>query len=1505
MGVVANFRGGSIVGIENARFVLGLGTVFATNGGKGSVERIAAIEDLATNDLKANQLSGDTQFTIIIGSVAMDMGDAGIANGVPYPTSLADNGPAHVISNGYFLGSSVDAEIDARPSADALGDDLNHRLTVSFSNAAFAQPTSRSPYLLQVPANGGAGLTDGATFTITDNRLGSAVTFEFDSGGALPGSTRIRVPFSALDSADRVADAIVTAVKSAVTQNRLRNLSPLKLAGAVVDLGSRELHRIDVSGSSLQRSGEPVQVIDVPAIGLGLQVPAAGVNDGDLLTISDGVNPPVIFEFDKTDDATVGNKVFGGHRPIAFTSLSTREDIAAAIVAAISNPPANNSFGPTDVLESMKPVHLGMGLIHLGGTVQHDVAVQSSLLQVIGEKGGITDGQTFVVDDNISDLAPGLRFEFNVDGAVSNPTFIGIDIAADATADAIAAAVQTALIDNGKNIVQSRMGGTLVISGPLSHAVTSTGSGLIPVVDSPATLQLPSSVGLLLSDNTGSGGTADTLTIGDGERTFTFEFNRDGHVRNGNIAIPYNPSDSTDTIIGSIATAIEGSGLAVRVLNLGSGQIKFLADDEDGVRFETILNQFVDTPITINASADGFIDAWIDYNQDGDFNDAGEQIFASQRVVAGANILETRAPASARLGNTVARFRFSSAGGLRPVGLAADGETEDYLVAVEAGNPPVANPDSGFTTSEDVTLTVSAPGVLSNDTDINGDPLQVVEPGIPFTSVAGATVVMTLDGGFTYDPSTSAVLQALTASQTHDDQFVYTIHDTRGGKSFSTVTIQVTGANDNPTAGNVSIAAVEDGPVVIGGFLGNDPDSDDNPSTLIYEIVGTPAQGTVSNNNNGTFSFNPSTGFQNLAQGETTTVTFTYRARDSHTAVSTNGTVTVTVTGANDNPTAANAIVAAVEDGPAITAAFPGNDVDSDDDGASLSYLIVGQPGEGTVTNNANGTFTYNLNGGFQDLGPGEVRNVTFVYQATDSHGRLSNRGTITMAVAGVNDAPVVKNEVYGVGKGDTLEVNDATGTGTPSLLDNGVLANDTDVEGDTLTAVLLVSPQHAASFTLNANGTFTYTHDNSSTTTDSFTYQVNDGNGGVAAGTVTFDIAPALNAVADNVETTEADPILINVLGNDTDPQNDPIVIQSINTTGTIGLVTVNANNTVTYDPNGQFESLGPNQTAIDTFTYSITDNNGETDSATVTVTVTGLNDAPVAVNDTAQTNRDNSVVIRVLTNDTDVDGTLNRGTVTITVPPANGTIQPSAVLGELIYTPSQGFVGNDSFRYTVQDNNGTVSNEAVVTIRVPAGPWQNPSNRLDVNADGFVSPIDALLIINRLNSDGAGPLPTPTPTAPPPYYDTNGDGNVSPIDVNLVITELNRVNSGEGEAAAYESLAASSTVVMPEYTGDSQFVADYSLAQLGLSNVASEQQRLQSYREAFLGREATVGTVAANTASDTMLATALEGGVAEALDFNMLLDEFATDVRLVHDDVDAADLALDSLFGEEDSWL
>ncbi|MCA9202466.1 MAG: tandem-95 repeat protein, partial [Planctomycetales bacterium] len=435
--------------------------------------------------------------------------------------------------------------------------------------------------------------------------------------------------------------------------------------------------------------------------------------------------------------------------------------------------------------------------------------------------------------------------------------------------------------------------------------------------------------------------------------------------------------------------------------------------------------------------------------------------------------------------------------------------------------------------------------------------------------------------------------------------------------------------------------------------------------------------------------------------------------------------------------------------------------------------------------------------------------------------------------------------------------------------------------------------------------GTFTYTHDNSSTTTDSFTYQVNDGNGGVTSGTVTFDIAPALNAVADNVETTEADPILINVLGNDTDPQNDPIVIQSINTTGTIGLVTVNANNTVTYDPNGQFESLGPNQTAIDTFTYSITDNNGETDSATVTVTVTGLNDAPVAVNDTAQTNRDNSVVIRVLTNDTDVDGTLNRGTVTITVPPANGTIQPSAVLGELIYTPSQGFVGNDSFRYTVQDNNGTVSNEAVVTIRVPAGPWQNPSNRLDVNADGFVSPIDALLIINRLNSDGAGPLPTPTPTAPPPYYDTNGDGNVSPIDVNLVITELNRVNSGEGEAAAYESLAASSTVVMPEYTGDSQFVADYSLAQLGLSNVASEQQRLQSYREAFLGREATVGTVAANTASDTMLATALEGGVAEALDFNMLLDEFATDVRLVHDDVDAADLALDSLFGEEDSWL
>jgi hypothetical protein len=128
--------------------------------------------------------------------------------------------------------------------------------------------------------------------------------------------------------------------------------------------------------------------------------------------------------------------------------------------------------------------------------------------------------------------------------------------------------------------------------------------------------------------------------------------------------------------------------------------------------------------------------------------------------------------------------------------------------------------------------------------------------------------------------------------------------------------------------------------------------------------------------------------------------------------------------------------------------------------------------------------------------------------------------------------------------------------------------------------------------------------------------------------------------------------------------------------------------------------------------------------------------------------------------------------------------------------YTPAKDYVGMDAFTYTVRDNDGAISNVATVDIGVIVNqtPWRNPSNPHDVNNDGFVSPIDALLIINDLNFRGPRRLPNPPipPFVPPPYLDASGDNYVSPIDALLIINYLNGAGGeGEGEGVDPQTLS------------------------------------------------------------------------------------------------------------------
>jgi len=440
--------------------------------------------------------------------------------------------------------------------------------------------------------------------------------------------------------------------------------------------------------------------------------------------------------------------------------------------------------------------------------------------------------------------------------------------------------------------------------------------------------------------------------------------------------------------------------------------------------------------------------------------------------------------------------------------------------------PPVAENDLFDPgTNEDTTIVLNVFNNNSSgvDFDIDGDPFEINSFDAFSTFGAEITLVNGMLGTLNYDPTNSATLQALAEGAMANDTFTYDIIDSFGAVSnTATVTVKVLGVNDAPEAQNVSENAVEDGPVVTGAFNADDIDNDDDPTTLTYSILGQPLEGSVSLGVvNGTYDFDPGADFQNLAEGETRDVIFNYRATDSHFADSNTATVTVTVTGVNDAPTAQNVSTNAVEDGPVVTDAFNADDIDSDDDSTTLTYSILGQPLEGSVSLGVvNGTYDFDPGTDFQDLAMGATRDVTFDYQVEDSHGALA-MATATVTVTGVNDAPEANDDM---GMTDEKTIL--------SVAADGVLGNDTDVDmPDTKTVVAL-------------NGA---------------------------------PLAP------------------------------DTILLSGAK-------VTLNADGSYDYDPNGAFDFLGENESAQDSFDYTMQDTVGAQSSATVFIDISGVNDVPVA---------------------------------------------------------------------------------------------------------------------------------------------------------------------------------------------------------------------------------------------------------------------------------------------------
>ncbi|MGB5439071.1 MAG: Ig-like domain-containing protein, partial [Gammaproteobacteria bacterium] len=282
------------------------------------------------------------------------------------------------------------------------------------------------------------------------------------------------------------------------------------------------------------------------------------------------------------------------------------------------------------------------------------------------------------------------------------------------------------------------------------------------------------------------------------------------------------------------------------------------------------------------------------------------------------------------------------------------------------------------------------------------------------------------------------------------------------GSDTSAVDITVDPVNDAPVAGDLTVNALEDGLTVTGSFVATDVEGTD---THTFDITGTPAEGSVANNGNGTFSFNPGSDFQDLAFGETRDVTFTYTATDDSGALndtSTAATVTITVTGSNDTPTLSDYAVTLTEDDGSKDFSFLVNDIDDTDKHTFTITSTLGA-GSGTLENRNDGKFRFTPGSDFHDLAFGETRDVSFTYTATDDSGTTnatSSSATVTISVTGDNDRPVVSDVAI-------------------SAIEDGVTVTGSfvvdDVDDTDLHTFDITSAPAEGSVVNNGNGTFTF----------------------------------------------------------------------------------------------------------------------------------------------------------------------------------------------------------------------------------------------------------------------------------------------------------------------------------------------------------------------------------------------------------------------------------------------
>ncbi len=708
------------------------------------------------------------------------------------------------------------------------------------------------PILLTFSPLGGGVIEDGSVLVLTDD-LGEDVVFEFNefgTGQTVPGA--IGVVYANSDPATELATRLVAAV----------NASSAGITAQVSGAGQVSFGQIDadrVSNDDYPDPNDPLVIYP----GLTANLRRGLVADGEVLTIRQGTTE-VSFEFESANN---GGGVAGTNVAVIFQPGSSIADLGASLAAAINNNSGGLTISatadaaglvtlddqPGTIIDASLAPTLKIGGVP-GGAIPvlispgfGTVAVKQALIDAINsvnqpaqpavttlsaeDRGGpylfVSGGAIFagpvesfflpaIADVAGNPLEPN-REDLSTQFTILMPT-VGLDYgdAPDPVLQ-VDGRYPTRDINNGPRHVIDDLLFLGSSSDPNVDGLPSVGAdgddNNLQVSASGALFVVTITNGnaeIEVQDIDAFSRDGDTITIDTGVARATLEFDVDGRFDEDNFAIRGDLGNSPESIALGIGMAIAESPLRVAGFRADGAIATVIGDDEDGVVFASasnpagILNASIALPIEVSVTGAGIVEAWIDFNADGDWTDPGEQILpmaqsgvlndlrqqlcpatltgVTSNIFSDSDGLTTRTfcivvppstPTPLQPLTTYARFRVSREGGLGPDGLALSGEVEDYALTILPGSPPTVLPPQAertFSVAEEQSLNVSdvdgsqSPGDSSDDGllvgvfDVDGNQFQI------FAADSGDRVLMTpsgtvagnlnlqLDGTFTFVP---------------------------------------------------------------------------------------------------------------------------------------------------------------------------------------------------------------------------------------------------------------------------------------------------------------------------------------------------------------------------------------------------------------------------------------------------------------------------------------------------------------------------------------------------------------------------------------------------------------------------------------------------------------------------------------------------------------------------------------------------------------------------------